>query len=370
MRIGFDGRWYDQIGVGKYVSGLLRAMSKLDSAPEIFLYEDPRNPLNVHGERIFKIPVSAKKYSVQEQFELRHRCRKDRLDGFHSPFYVTPWLAPCPVVVTIHDLIPFLFGVYRLPKQSLVRLGYWLAAKKAARFIVISKKTGEDLCRILKVPEENTRVIHRSLPCSCFHPKQTQEEERHLFTQYGIRRPFVITFSAKNWKTKNLATVLRALKVSRQLAQRKFQTVVVGSPDGFREASRENGAVAHDDNVVLPGFVPTPDLAKLYRYAEVFLLASIYEGFGLPLLEAMGCGCAVVSSNAGSLPEVAGGGAVLVDPRDYVGMGEAVARLLNDERELSQQRARALNRAGDFSAEEEAKQTISVYSEAAGLRYA
>src|SRR6516164_2130020 len=98
MRIGFDGRWCDQIGVGKYVSGLLRAMSILHGGPEIFLYEDPRNPLkNVHGEHIFKIPVFARKYSVQEQFELQHRCREDRLDAFHSPFYMTPWFAPCPV---------------------------------------------------------------------------------------------------------------------------------------------------------------------------------------------------------------------------------------------------------------------------------
>ena len=371
MRIGFDGRWYGQFGVGNYVLGLLRAMSKMDGGPEIFLYEDPQNPLrSVEGDRIFKIPVSAKRYSIQEQFELPTRCRADRLDVFHSPFYLAPWLAPCPVVVTIHDLIPFLFKVYSLPKQELVKFGYRLAARKAARVIVVSQNTGQDLCRILRVPEENINVIHLSIASCCFHPKQEDEEERYLFTQYGVRRPFVLTFSAENWRTKNLDGVLRALAVSRRRSQREFQTVVVGSPNGFREASRQIPSTAHDNNIVLPGFVPTADLAKLYRCAEVFLVGSIYEGFGLPLLEAMSCGCAVISSNAGSLAEVAAGGAVLISPRDHVGMGEALARLLNDGRELSQQRARALTRAADFSADEEAKQTVSVYSDAARLRQA
>src|SRR5713101_4444104 len=125
MRVGLDGRWYGNSGVGNYVSELLQAMGASQNDIEIILYEDPKNPLeHVKGERIRKVPVRARRYSVREQLELAQRCRADRLDVFHSPFYVTPWLAPCPVVVTIHDLIPFLFKIYSFPKQKIVKLGY------------------------------------------------------------------------------------------------------------------------------------------------------------------------------------------------------------------------------------------------------
>lgn len=142
MRIGFDGRWYGQSGVGNYVSDLLDAMQRVDGDIEIILYEDPENPLDhLDGARIRKIPVRARKYSAREQFELARRCRIDRLDVFHSPFYLTPWFASCPVVVTIHDLIPFLFDIYGLPKRLLIRLGYRLATRKAARVIADSQNT-------------------------------------------------------------------------------------------------------------------------------------------------------------------------------------------------------------------------------------
>ncbi len=127
LRIGFDGRWYGHSGVGTYVSELMHAMSTLEEDMEIILYEDPSNPLNNgDAKSVRTVPVHAKRYSVQEQFELAYRCRVDRLDVFHSPFYIVPFFAPCPVVVTVHDLIPFLFNIYGVPKRELVKLGYRL----------------------------------------------------------------------------------------------------------------------------------------------------------------------------------------------------------------------------------------------------
>src|SRR5260221_3410220 len=164
MRIGFDGRWYGYSGVGSYVSELIHAMGSLEEDFEIILYENPRNTWeHAHGKRVRKVPVHAKRYSVQEQFELAWRCRADRLDVFHAPFYVAPWFAPCPVVVTIHDLIPFLFNIYILPKRQLIRLGYWLAVKKAVRVIAVSQKTADDAVRILDVPTEKTTVVRHGV---------------------------------------------------------------------------------------------------------------------------------------------------------------------------------------------------------------
>lgn len=364
MRIGFDARWYDHSGVGNYVSDLLQAMETVGGKMGIILYEDPKNPLrHIAGDHIRKVSVHAGRYSVLEQFELAKRCRADALDVFHSPFYIAPWIAPSPVVVTIHDLIPFLFDIYSSPKQKLIQLGYRLAVKKAARVIVDSESTSRDLNHILGVPREKIRVVHLATSRQHFHPEQNPDELEYLFARYGVRQPYVLTVSAKNWRTKNLSVVLEALSICRQQIPSNFQTVVVGLPDGFREASKHNAIEMKD--VVLTGFVPTTDLAKLYRSAHVFLIGSKYEGFGLPLLEAMSCGCAVVSSNAGSLAEVGGSGAVLVDPEDPVRMGQAVAHLLSNPGEREQQQACAKRRATDFSWEKAARQTISVYAEAA-----
>jgi len=367
MRIGFDGRWYNHTGVGNYVSELVQAMGSLDEDIEIILYEDPKNALeHIKADRIRKVPVHARGYSAQEQFELALRCRADRLDVFHSPFYVTPWFARCPVVVTIHDLIPFLFKIYSLPKQEVIKLGYRMAIQKAARVIADSENTASDLCNILSVPRERIKVVHLATSRQHFHAGQEAGELDYLLTRHGVRPPYVLTLSAKNWGTKNLSVVLEALSICRRLVPSEFQIVVVGPSDGFHEASRKNAIEM--ENVVLTGFVPTVDLAKLYRGADVFLMGSKYEGFGLPLLEAMSCGCAVVSSNGGSLAEVAGAGAVLVDPEDAVQMGHTVARLLRDPSERQQQKVRAMERAADFSWEEAAKRTVSAYAEAAGQR--
>jgi glycosyltransferase involved in cell wall biosynthesis len=172
-----------------------------------------------------------------------------------------------------------------------------------------------------------------------------------------------LTFSAKNWKTKNLPTVLEALSICRQQLQSNFQIVVTGPSEGFCEAQRERGTKI--ENVVLTEFVSTADLSKLYRGAQVFLIGSKYEGFGLPLLEAMSCGCAVISSNGGSLPEVAGSGAIVVEAGDAPGMARSVARLLSDPEERRQQQARSMQRAADFSWENTARQTLAVYREVA-----
>lgn len=367
MKVGFDGRWYGYSGVGNYVSDLLQTMETVGDDLEIILYEDPRNPLeHVHGERIRKVPVHAKRYSVQEQFELAWRCRADHLDVVHSPFYVAPWFAPCPVVVTIHDLIPFLFKIYSFPKQKIVKLGYRMAVLKAARVIADSENTASDLRGILGVPREKIRVVHLATSRDHFHAGQEAGELEYLSARYGVRQPYALALSAKNWGTKNLSVVLQALSICRQQIGSNFQTVIVGPQDGFHEASRRNAAEV--ENVVLTGFVPTADLAKLYRGAHVFLMGSKYEGFGLPLLEAMSCGCAVVCSNGGSLAEVAGAGAALVDPEDAVQMGQAVARLFCDPSERLRQKAAAKKRAADFSWEEAARQTFSVYAEAAKQR--
>jgi glycosyltransferase involved in cell wall biosynthesis len=360
MRVGFDARWYNDSGVGTYVAGLLRAMAAADRAFELLVYEHHGNPVpGLDNSPVIRIPVRAAKYSIAGQRELRTRAREDRLDVFHCPFYPIPVGLSCPVVVTIHDLIPFRFRLYSWPKQWMVKMGYRAAVRRGEHIIAVSQHTADDLGNLLDVPQQRVTVIHNAVPKDCFCPVGRSGEVECLRERFGVRPPYVLAASAHNWRTKNLDGALTALDTVRKEDGAKFQTVVFGSPEGLDAAHAEQRWPLL--NLLRTGYVCPQDLAGLFRHAQVFVMPSLYEGFGLPVLEAMSCGCAVVTSNTASLKEVAGDGALTFDPRDVAGMAAAVAKLLRDTEELQRARASALRRAADFSWERSAQETISLY---------
>jgi len=359
MRVGFDARWYNDSGVGSYVCGLLGALAQLKHEIELVVYEDMANPVPLPGNaKVERIPLGAAKYSVAEQFVLARRCREDRLDVFHSPFYVVPVFAACPVVVTIHDLIPFFFPVYRWPKSAMVRSGYRMAAHKGHQIIADSHNTARDVTSSLRIETDRISVVHLAAQ-ECYHPVGEQGELELITAKYGVRPPYAIASSARNWRTKNVLTALQALEVARQLSGVEFETLIYGSPEGFRTAGGEQRW--RSLNVKVAGYLPSDELARLFRHATVFVMASVYEGFGLPVLEAMSCGCAVVCSTGGALAEVAANGAQVFDPFDVEGMAMAVSALLRDEGKLNFWKQAALRRSREFSWAKAARETISVY---------
>src|SRR6476646_10448199 len=352
MRVGFDARWYNQSGVGSYIAGLLPALVRADC--ELVVYADPRNPVpGLERLSVQTVPVSSGKYSPLATLEFRHRGERDKLDLFHCPFYAAPLLR-CPVVVTIHDLIPFLFPIYFWPKQKMVQAGYRAATKRAAHLIADSQCTATDLQRILGVTPDRISTVHLGADRNIFHPSGVENEEMFLRERYHIRKPFVLVSSARNWRTKNVASALLALEIVRK-EDITFQTVMYGSTQS------EKFEIDTSLNVHHLGYIDAGDLAALFRHAHAFLMPSLYEGFGLLLVEAMSCGCPVIASNRGSLPEIAGGGAQCFDPFDVKGMAKALCALLRSPEELQQKRSAALSRAADFSWDKAAQETISVY---------
>jgi glycosyltransferase involved in cell wall biosynthesis len=361
VRAGFDARWYNDSGVGVYVAQLLRAMAASREV-DLVAYEDPRNPVpGLDGLRIERVPVTAAKYSITEQLAFYRRARPDKLDVFHSPFYVAPVAVGCPVVVTLHDLIPFLFRIYSGPKQWMVKMGYRWAAKHSTRIIAVSQHTAADSERILKVPPDKMTVVPNAVSRDDFYAGGDEDELRFLRREYGVGPPYAVVASARNWKTKNLQSALMALMKAWARTGIEFKTLVYGPQDGMDAFRREHNA---PKNLVEAGYVAAKELAIIFRHAHVFVMPSLYEGFGLPLLEAMSCGCAVVTSNGGSLLEVAGPGAQTFDPLDVDGMGKAIADLFTNPAELARWRARALERAQDFSWSRTAEATVGVYRQA------
>jgi glycosyltransferase involved in cell wall biosynthesis len=360
LRVAFDARWYNDSGVGTYVAELLKAISALQKNFELLIYEDPRNPIpELNGTAVERISVASGKYSLSSQIELAWRCKRDAVDVFHSPFYVLPFAAPCPMVLSLHDLIPFLFEIYPEPKQSLVKAGHKTAARRSAHIVTVSKQTATDVQSILKVPSEKVSVIHNAVSPEHFHPSGKTTELEYLEERYRIRPPYVLAASARNWRTKNLVSALRALSLASWELQSDFQTVVFGPAEGI--AALGGWQAWRELTLVPTGYVPVKDLAILFRHARVFIFPSLYEGFGFPVLEAMSCGCPVITSNAGSLAEVAGDGAQTFDPSNVSGMADAIKTLFRNPDESQRWRERGLSRASDFSWRKAAEQTISVY---------
>jgi glycosyltransferase involved in cell wall biosynthesis len=356
--VGFDARWYNQSGVGSYVTGLLTAMV-VRREIELFVYENPENPVSgLKDLPIKRIAVHSPCYSLRAQWELRRRAAIDGLHLFHSPFYDIPYGLRCPVVVTIHDLIPFLYRIYARPKQTMVKAGYRLAVHKAAHIIAVSENTARDLHSLLHVRQDRIAVVHNAAAQQYSHSTPTPNEAEILGERYGVRQPYIVAASAGNWETKNLSSALGSLDEA-TAAGIKFQSVVFGPPEGLRACGGKARWPKLELNYI--GVLPPTMLASLFRNAMAFVMPSLYEGFGLPLIEAMSCGCPVVASNRGAIREVAGDGAQLFDPMDCAGMGRAFGKLLSDSSARQLWKDRALRRAAEFSWEKAAEETIAVY---------
>jgi glycosyltransferase involved in cell wall biosynthesis len=356
MRVGFDARWYNHSGVGSYIAGLLPALAR--AGCELVVYADPRSPVPGLDRLSLQIaPVFSGKYSPLATLEFRRREKQDKIDLFHCPFYAAPLLR-CPVVATIHDVIPFLFSIYFWPKQKMVQAGYRATAKRAAHLIADSHCTAADIQKTLGVAPERISTVHLAADREIFHPCAVADEDAYLQKKLGIEKSFIVVASARNWRTKNLESALQALEIAQRESALPFQVVMYGSTNNTQMFAGDLACKLDLHNL---GFVDAKVLAALFRHAHALVMPSLYEGFGLPLVEAMACGCPVITSDRGSLPEIAGAGAQCFDPFDVKGMANALCALLRSPEELQQKRSAALTRAADFSWDKAALETISVY---------
>jgi glycosyltransferase involved in cell wall biosynthesis len=357
MRIGFDARWYNDSGVGSYIAGLLPALAH--AGCDLVVYVDPSKPVPGLDKLAAKVvAVDSRRYSPFASIEFRRRAKQDKLDIFHSPFYVAPRLE-CPVIVTIHDLIPFFFPIYAWPKQQIVKAGYRASVRRATHIIADSQHTSNDVQKVLAVSPGRITTVHLAAAKETFNSCVAADEKKSLQARSGVRQPYFVVASAHNWRTKNLEGALKALAIVRKQSGMEFQTVVYGPPQGM-DALRTTDSY-QGLKIYRAGYLAGEELAALFLHAHGFIMPSLYEGFGLPLVEAMSCGCPVITSNRGSLPEVAGDGAQCFDPYDADAMASAMLALLRNPDELEQRKKAALLRATDFSWDKTAFDIISVY---------
>lgn len=360
MRIGIDisKAVSSTDGVGRYGEVLLRGLMSLDPDDEVVLYGlfQPVAP-EAFEARFGRLP---------EGFRLAAERRPGpaAVDVFHATTHTVPPGLEGGLVFTVHDLT-FLSHprLHTLDNRLHCLRGLAYALSLGTRLIAVSENTRRDLVRLLALDAGAIAVVHNAA-ADGFRPASLEEQER-VRTRYGLDRPFVLSVGVQEPR-KNLATLLEAFRRLPE-AMRRDHLLALAGPDGWLlEDLRSAGAArALGDQTRWLGRVPEEDLPPLYSAATAFAYPSLYEGFGLPLLEAMACGAPVVASRTSSIPEVTGEAAVLVDPLDADSVRGGLAEVLGDADRRRALAAAGLERATHFSAGEMARKTLAVYRRAA-----
>jgi glycosyltransferase involved in cell wall biosynthesis len=364
VRIAIDARKLHDFGIGTYVQNLLRQLARLDAESEYVLFcrADDREALSGLGPNFRPVVESAEPYSVMEQINIPMRLARERINLFHSPHYVLPPLTPCKSVVTIHDCIHLMFPQY-LPNRlayGYARTFLWWAAHGSGQIITVSEASKRDILRYFKIPEQKIHVIHNGLD-DRFRQAPPDAEVHRVRERFQLQEQFVL-YAGNVKPHKNVERLIEAFHHLHTTGFDHLKLLVIGN-DISRYATLRRAIHTHNLHkyVRVLGFVPDQTLQILYRLASVFVFPSLYEGFGLPPLEAMACGTPVVTSNASSLPEVVGDAAVLVDPYDARSIAEGIRRVLVDDALRADLARRGVARAQSFSWEEAARRVHQIY---------
>jgi alpha-1,3-rhamnosyl/mannosyltransferase len=357
-------------GIGRYVSNLARAMVPLLAADErLTILHDPAHPLaRLPDGPVARVPVTASPFSLSQQWQVPRLLRRLGAGLYHSPYIAMPYLPGVPALLTLYDLIPL-----RYPEHSTVRarlLVRWttrLALGAARHAIAISDFTRQDFVQEFHLPTGRITAIPLAAdPAFC---PQSPEAMAAVRARYGLPEQFTL-YLGSNKPHKNLVRLVEAWQVANgrwRMTEHRRPTavhhlVIAGAWDErYPEARRRADELGLDGKIIFLGPVPEAELPALYAAATIFVFPSLYEGFGLPVLEAMACGTPVVCANTSSLPEVAGEAALTADPLDVAAMAAALARVVDDAGLRRDLREKGLSRAGRFNWENTARRTLDLY---------
>jgi glycosyltransferase involved in cell wall biosynthesis len=369
VRIGIDARKLHDFGIGTYIRNLLRQLARLDDRTEfvVLCREADQTALAAVGPNFRAVVETAGNYSLAEQFRVPMALRREGVTLFHAPHYVLPPLVACRSVVTIHDCIHLMFPQY-LPNR--LALGYArasmaLASRRAARVMTVSESSKRDILRFFDTNPEKIAVIPNAYD-ERFAVEPDEEDVVRVRERYQLHDEFVL-YAGNVKPHKNLERLIDAFQIVRTRGLDRLKLVLIGD-EISKYAALRRAVHQHQLHkyVRFLGYLPEETLAVMYRLAGVFVFPSLYEGFGLPPLEAMASGTPVVTSNVSSLPEVAGDAAVLVDPYESQAIAEGMFRVLTDERLRRDLRQRGLARARQFSWAESIRRVHDIYMQASG----
>jgi glycosyltransferase involved in cell wall biosynthesis len=371
VKIAIDVRKWRDYGIGTYVRNVVRHLARLDRETTYLLFCSPADEpvLRDLAENFVPVVDASARYGLREHVSIPLKLRRLGAELLHSPHYVRPLLCPVPSVVTIHDCIHLLFPQY-LPNRMAFRYARFVmgsAIRNSALVFTVSEASRADILRFYPATDPTkVHVVPNAIDAELLEDPGPEETER-VRERYQIRGRFVL-FAGNVKPHKNLERLIRAFaRVRGQEGNEDLRLVLLGDDVGrYASLRRTADEAGVRQDVRFFGFVPHQTLAALYRMATLFAFPSLYEGFGLPPLEAMACGTPVVTSRMSSLPEVVGDAALLVDPYSEEEIAQAIARVLDDEDLRHRLVERGLVRAASFSWERSVRQIHAGYLKALG----
>jgi glycosyltransferase involved in cell wall biosynthesis len=364
-------RSFRRAGVSNYVEALLTHLGQVDRHSRYTVYTTRGLgagalglPPNFHVRPSMLPTINPRVRIPWEQLLAPALLRLSGVHVYHGVLNVVPLASPVPSVVTIHDLSPFLFPqTFRHVNRTYTRWAIKVAARRAARILAVSQFTKDEIVRWLDVPPERVVVTHDAVD-ERFTPPDPNEVEQFR-RRRGLPKRFVL-FLGTLEPRKNLPLLLDAFAFI--VGEVDAPLVIAGSKGWlFEPILAKAESLGLGEKLRFVGYVPQEEQHLWYAAATAFAFPSLYEGFGMPPLEAMACGTPVVVSSSSSLPEVVGDAALIVSPDDPEDLAEALTRVLGDAGLREELRARGFAQARRFSWRETAERTLAVYREAAGL---
>lgn len=377
MKIGINALFFQSRATGsaQYMIYLLDALAHIDQQNEyILLGPRPAEQIGQHSfpYQVHSVPgFAARNENIEkviwEQLTAPNAARNAGVDLYHVPYFAPPLFPHIPTVVTIHDVIPMRLPAYQLGgkvKAYMKLVSH--AAHRATMIITVSQHAKQDITDVLKIPPERIRVIYEAAGDE-YHPITDLGTLAEAQARYGISERYIFYLGGLDQR-KNVPQLIHAFAhLYAQVGDPHLQLVISGNPDKQQgPLFPDPRPVAADLGIsgqIIYRFIEDEDKPAIYSGASLFVFPSLYEGFGLPPLEAMGCGTPVVCSNRTSLPEVVGDAAISIDPEDTQALTEAMHQVLTNRTLQADLRARSLRQAAQFSWSKTAQETLAVYQE-------
>lgn len=367
MRIGIDARMYGnrQTGIGNYIKHLIKYLAELDQQNEyvIFLLEPMYSEFVCSNGRFKKIKVNSHWYSWQEQLFLPWRFYQEKLDLLHFPHFNSPLLYRKKTLCTIHDITPYFFPGHKMTSPWR-RLGFRLVFRNtvshAQKVFAVSEYTKKDIVKYFKINPDKIIVTYEGVEPH-FRIIKDGEKLTELKKKYNITKPFI--FYVGVWRNhKNLVGLVRAFDILLRKYNLDCQLVLGGKEDHYYPEIRQTWeSLGLDKDILRPGFITEEELPLFYNAADLFVIPSFYEGFGLIGLEAMACGTPVAAANTTSLPEVLGEAAYYFDPHNPEEMAGVIKEVLTNQEEKIKMAQAGMEQIKKYSWRACAEKTLEVY---------
>lgn len=355
-------------GIGNYAHNLIKNLIKFKKYGNISLIHYNKTQDTIY-DNVNDIVIPKIAPLLTNLIGMPYAINKADIDILHAPshgymqtssFFFNGGVKK---ILTIHDLTPLLFP----ETHSKETLFFWnstlkLIKNRADIIIVDSKNTKNDCIMHLGISDERIKVVHLAAD-SKYKPINNKENiEKELKNKYNLKFPFILYVGTLE-RRKNISTLIKAFYKLKKNSVKHKLVIAGGKGWKYNEIFETIDKLGLKNDVIFTGYVPDEDLVKLYNAADLFVYPSLYEGFGLPPLEAMACGCPVITSNASSLPEVVGNAGIMVDPYNFDILYEKICEVLSNNGFRDELRKKSLNRAKLFSWEKTAEETCKIYEE-------